>query len=110
MAVDGALLDLMPSLVTLAAPAGRDGHNQIAFGDGVQYQCRITGKSQTFTDAAGKTRTSTGRVTLAEYVDGVTTDWSLVLPDGIRAWIYAVNQNDDESGPYNTVLYFGGQV
>lgn len=111
MAVDAALRDLMPQQVALTAPSGRDGHNQITYtGSGTQYQCRITGKSQTFTDTAGKTRTSTGRVTLADYVAGVTTDWRLVLPDGTRAWIYAVNQNDDETGSYNTVLYFGGQV
>lgn len=107
MVIDAALLELMPSTVTLSAPVARNAHNEWTYGAGTGYRCRVVGKQETFTDANGKSRTSVGMAVLGEVAAGVTTDWKMVLPDGTRGWIYAVDQNDDESGPYNTTIYFG---
>lgn len=106
--MDPALLDLMPSMVTLYAPATRNAHQEWTYAAGTAYRCRIVSKVETFTDSAGKTRTSTGQVVLGAVVAGVNSDWKCVLPDGTRAWIVSVDQNDDEAGPFNTTLYIGG--
>lgn len=111
--VDPDILTLMISSVTVAEPADRDRFGKIIPGASITAQCRIEYDDQ-FTGGGGTNSIYANGIVYMDDVYPITQSWTLTLPDngptrGKEVWIVKVNQLNDDTGPYCTILYFGSR-
>ena len=108
--MEAELLDLMPSIVTVAPWQSFNQFRKPSFGAGVQYQCRISMKDEYVRSKDGRETVARGRIYIPVTTNPFTVKDQVTMPAAYvpaNPPILDVQPEQDERGIHHVVLVIG---
>jgi len=97
--------DMLKDTITVQEYAGRDAYGAPSYGSPATYATRIVYKNRLIRDSEGSLISSSFHL-WTDWIDDITEEWLITLPDGSVPPILSIERFKDEIGESHTKVFF----